>query len=256
MITAGIDVGTGGIKVLILDGDKVLSKVKVLSDLEEAKAIEAAFEEAVSEAGIGRDAIEFITATGAGGKNVSEANDVITDITSAARGAFYLIPEVRTVIDVGSEQSRAVKCNERGEVVDFATNEKCAAGAGAFIEAMARAVESDFDRFVELYFDSQEDIPLNAQCAVFAESEVVSLINSNVTTADISRAINRSIAERISSLTRRVGLEEKIVLIGGVALNAGFVDGLQKFLKTEVKVPDDPIFVNALGAAVYGQERS
>ncbi len=256
MITAGIDVGTGGIKVLILDGDRVLSKVKVLSDLEESKAIRTAFDEAVSEAGISKDSIEFITATGAGGKNVDYADDVITDITSAAKGAFHLIPEARTIIDVGSEQSRAVKCNESGDVVDFATNEKCAAGAGAFIEAMARAVESDFEQFVALYFESDKDIPLNAQCAVFAESEVVSLINSEATTADISRAINRSIAERISSLTRRVGLEEKIVLIGGVALNKGFIDGLQKFLKTEVNVPEGPIFANALGAALHGQERS
>lgn len=256
MITAGIDVGTGGIKVLILDGGKVLSKVKVLSDLEESIAIRTAFDQAVAEAGISRDLIGVITSTGAGGKNVDYADDVITDITSAAQGAVYLIPAARTVIDVGSEQSRAVKCDGQGDVIDFATNEKCAAGAGAFIEAMARAVESDFDQFVALYFDSDKDIPLNAQCAVFAESEVVSLINSEATTADISRAINRSIAERISSLTRRVGLEEKIVLIGGVALNKGFVDGLQKFLKTEVSVPDDPIFVNALGAALHGQERS
>ncbi len=256
MITAGIDVGTGGIKVVIIDGSKVLSKVKVLSDAEEAMAIQNAFDQAVSEAGISKDAIETIISTGAGGKNVDAADDVITDITSAAKGAVFVIPEARTVIDVGSEQSRAVKCNESGDVVDFATNEKCAAGAGAFIEAMARAVESDFEKFVSLYFDSQKDIPLNAQCAVFAESEVVSLINSEATTADISRAINRSIAERISSLTRRVGLEEKIVLIGGVALNKGFVDALQKFLKTEVSVPDDSIFVNALGAALHGQERS
>lgn len=256
MITAGIDVGTGSIKVLILDGDRVLSKVKALSDLEESKAIQTVFAEAVEEAGISQDSIEFIVATGAGGKNVAAAGDVITDISSAAKGAFHLISAARTIIDVGSEQSRAVKCNASGDIIDFATNEKCAAGAGAFIEAMARAVESDFDQFVALYFESDKDIPLNAQCAVFAESEVVSLINSEATTADISRAINRSIAERISSLTRRVGLEEEIVLIGGVALNKGFIDGLQKFLKTEVSVPDDPIFVNALGAALYGQERS
>lgn len=256
MITAGIDVGTGSIKVVILDGGKILSKVKVLSDVEEATAIQNAFDQAVSEAGISKDAIETIISTGAGGKNVDAANNVITDITSSAKGAIYVMPEARTVIDIGSEQSRAVKCNESGDVIDFATNEKCAAGAGAFIEAMARAVESDFEKFVALYFESDKDIPLNAQCAVFAESEVVSLINSEATTADISRAINRSIAERISSLTRRVGLEEKIVLIGGVALNKGFVDALQKFLKTEVSVPDDSIFVNALGAALYGQERS
>ena len=256
MITAGIDVGTGSIKVLILDGDRVLSKARLVSGLEESKAIESAFDEAVSKAGISNNSVESSIATGAGAKNASNVQEIVTDITSAARGAFYLIPQARTVIDVGSEQARAVKCNENGDVMDFATNEKCAAGAGAFIEAMARAVETDFDQFVSLHFESDRDIPLNAQCAVFAESEVVSLINSNATTADISRAINRSIGERTSSMTRRIGLEEKVVLIGGVALNAGFVDSLGKFLKMEIVVPEDPIFVNALGAALIGQQRS
>ncbi|MDY7037068.1 MAG: acyl-CoA dehydratase activase [Thermodesulfobacteriota bacterium] len=256
MITAGIDVGTGSIKVLILDGDRVLSKARLVSGLEESKAIESAFDEAVSKAGISHNSVEASIATGAGAKNAFNVQEIVTDITSAARGTFYLIPQARTVIDVGSEQARAVKCNENGDVMDFATNEKCAAGAGAFIEAMARAVETDFDQFVSLHFESDRDIPLNAQCAVFAESEVVSLINSDATTADISRAINRSIGERTSSMTRRIGLEEKIVLIGGVALNAGFVDSLGKFLKMEIVVPEDPIFVNALGAALIGQQRS
>jgi len=256
MITAGIDVGTGSIKVLILDGDRILSKVRLISEMEESKAIESAFEEAVSKAGIAADSIAFVTATGSGSKNALNAQETVTDITSAAKGTSYLIPEARTVIDVGSEQARAVKCDGAGEVLDFATNEKCAAGAGAFIEAMARAVETDFSQFVSLYFESDKDIPLNAQCAVFAESEVVSLINSDATTADISRAINRAIAERTSSMTRRVGVEEKVVLVGGVALNAGFLDALKKFLRTEITVPEDPIFVNALGAALIGQERS
>lgn len=256
MITAGIDVGTGSIKVLILDGDRILSKVRLISEMEESKAIESAFEEAVSKAGIGADSIAFVTATGSGSRNAQNAHETVTDITSAAKGTSYLIPEARTVIDVGSEEARAVKCDSKGEVLDFATNEKCAAGAGAFIEAMARAVETDFSQFVSLYFESEKDIPLNAQCAVFAESEVVSLINSDATTADISRAINRAIAERTSSMTRRVGVEEKVVLVGGVALNAGFLDALKKFLRTEITVPEDPIFVNALGAALIGQERS
>lgn len=256
MISAGVDVGTGSIKILLLKGDQILAKVRVASDLEEAEAVRTAFKETVSKAGIGADSIGFVMATGAGAKNVENADDMVTDITSAAKGAFHLIAETRTVIDVGSEQSRALKCDERGAILDFATNEKCAAGAGAFIEAMARAVETDFDQFVSLYFDSQKDIPLNAQCAVFAESEVVSLINSDATTADISRAINRAIAERVSSMTRRVGVNEKVVLIGGVSLNSGFVDSLEKFLKTDVVVPEDSVFVNALGAALVGQERS
>ena len=256
MITAGIDVGTGSIKVLLLDGDTILSKVRMISEMEETKAINSALDEAFSNAGIDGGSVEAAIATGSGAKNAPNVQEIITDITSAARGAIHQVPQARTVIDVGSEQARAVKCDDEGNVLDFATNEKCAAGAGAFIEAMARAVETDFEQFVSFYFQSDKDIPLNAQCAVFAESEVVSLINSDATTADISRAINRSIAERTSSLTRRIGIEEKVVLIGGVALNSGFVDGLGKYLKTEITVPDDPDFVNALGAALIARERS
>ncbi|MDP2645642.1 MAG: acyl-CoA dehydratase activase [Desulfobacterales bacterium] len=255
MVSVGIDVGTGSIKVLVLDGDRILSKVKQISDVEEEIAIRTALDTAVSEAKISKDSIKFVTATGAGGKNVSNPQEIVTDITSAVKGSCHLFPAARTIIDVGSEQSRAVKCDGQGNVKDFATNEKCAAGAGAFIEAMARAVGTDFDQFIKLYFESGKEIPINAQCAVFAESEVVSLINSDATAADISRAINHSIAERVSSLTRRVGVEEKIVLIGGVALNTGFVNSLKQFLKTEILLPDDPLFVNALGAALIGQER-
>jgi len=256
MVSAGIDVGTGSIKVLLWDGSRILSKVMLISDLEETIAIQTALDEALAKAEISKDSLPYITATGAGAKNVMNPQDIITDITSAVKGVFALYPQARTIIDVGSEQSRAVKCDEKGNVKDFATNEKCAAGAGAFIEAMARAVETDFEQFVALYFESQKEIPINAQCAVFAESEVVSLINSDATAADISRAINHSIAERVSSLTRRVGVEDKIILIGGVALNAGFVNSLQRFLKTEIVVPEDSVFLNSLGAALIGQERS
>ncbi len=253
MITAGIDVGAASTKAVIMDGDKILAKHVRPAEDEEEKIIQEAFDGAVSEAGIDKGSVDKIVATGAGGKNVDFADDVVTDISSGARGAVYDIPGSRTVVDVGAEQARAVKCDETGKLLDFATNERCAAGSGAFIEAMARALQTDFQKFIDYHFESDKDIPLNAQCAVFAESEVVSLINSEATTADISRAINNSIAERTSSMTRRVGIEPTVTIIGGVALNKGFVDSLQRFLETEVAVPEDPIFTNAVGAALIAQ---
>jgi benzoyl-CoA reductase subunit D len=254
MITAGIDVGASSTKAVIMDGDKILAKYRQVAEGEEEQVIKDAFEGALSEAGITKDSIDKIVATGAGSKNVDFADDSITDISSGARGAVYDIPGSRTVVDVGAEQARAVKCDETGRLLDFATNERCAAGSGAFIEAMARALQTDFQKFIEYHFESDKDIPLNAQCAVFAESEVVSLINSEATTADISRAINNSIAERTSSMTRRVGIEQTVTVIGGVALNKGFVDSLQRFLETDVTVPEDPIFSNAVGAALIAQQ--
>jgi len=254
MITAGIDVGASSTKAVIMDGDKILAKFRQLAEGEEEQVIKEAFEGALSEAGITKDSIDKIVATGAGSKNVNFADDSITDISSGARGAVFEVPESRTVVDVGAEQARAVKCDEAGKLMDFATNERCAAGSGAFIEAMARALQTDFEKFIAFHFESEKDIPLNAQCAVFAESEVVSLINSEATTADISRAINNSIAERTSSMTRRVGIEETVTVIGGVALNKGFIDSLDRFLEIKVTVPEDPIFTNAVGAALIAQE--
>jgi benzoyl-CoA reductase subunit D len=253
MITAGIDVGAASTKAVIMDGDKILAKYRQIAEGEEEQVIKDAFEGALSAAGITKDSIDKIVATGAGSKNVDFADDSITDISSGARGAVYDIPGSRTVVDVGAEQARAVKCDETGRLLDFATNERCAAGSGAFIEAMARALQTDFQKFIEYHFESDKDIPLNAQCAVFAESEVVSLINSEATTADISRAINNSIAERTSSMTRRVGIEKTVTVIGGVALNKGFIDSLERYLETDVAVPEDPIFTNAVGAALIAQ---
>ena len=253
MITAGIDVGASSTKAVIMDGNKILAKYRQMAEGEEEQVIKDALDGALKEAGIGKDAIGNIVATGAGGKNVDFANDVVTDISSGARGAVFEVPAARTVVDVGAEQARAVKCDESGKLLDFATNERCAAGSGAFIEAMARALQTDFEKFIAFHFQSDKDIPLNAQCAVFAESEVVSLINSTATTADISRAINNSIAERTSSMTRRVGIEQTVTVIGGVALNKGFIDSLERFLETKVTVPEDPIFTNAVGAALIAQ---
>jgi predicted CoA-substrate-specific enzyme activase len=253
MITAGIDVGASSVKAVIMDGDKILAKFRQPAEGEEEQVIKDAFAGALKASGKTKDDLENIIATGAGAKNVDFADDIVTDISSGARGAVFEVPESRTVVDVGAEQARAVKCNAEGKLQDFATNERCAAGSGAFIEAMARALNTDFVKFIDFHFESDKDIPLNAQCVVFAESEVVSLINSDATTADISRAINNSIAERASSMTRRVGIEETVTCIGGVSLNKGFIDSLQRFLETDVTIPEDPIFTNAVGAALIAQ---
>jgi predicted CoA-substrate-specific enzyme activase len=253
MITAGIDVGASSVKAVIMDGDKILAKFRQPAEGEEEQVIKDAFAGALKASGKTKDDLENIIATGAGAKNVDFADDIVTDISSGARGAVFEVPESRTVVDVGAEQARAVKCNAEGKLQDFATNERCAAGSGAFIEAMARALNTDFVKFIDFHFESDKDIPLNAQCVVFAESEVVSLINSDATTADISRAINNSIAERASSMTRRVGIEETVTCIGGVALNKGFIDSLQRFLETDVTIPEDPIYTNAVGAALIAQ---
>ena len=164
------------------------------------------------------------------------------------------MPSARTVIVVGAEEGRAVKVNEKGNVVDFAINEKCTAGAGTFVEAMARALETQVEKMAELYDQSTKEVDMNAQCAVFAESELVSLVHSQTAKPDIARAVLNAIADRIVSMMRRVGIENDVAAIGGVALNKGFIKAVEEELNIKITVPTDPQFVSAIGVAIAAAE--
>lgn len=250
MITTGIDVGAKNVKVIIQEDGKILGKGLVMAGLDTEAAIKEALEAALKDAGLARDAIEKIFATGAGRKEVADADDSYTEVGADAAGALYLYPEARTVIDVGAEEGRAIRVDERGKVVDFAINERCAAGAGAFTEAMARALEVPLEGLGPLSLTSTKSVPMNAQCAVFAESEVVSLIHAKTEKRDIARAVHDAMSTRITSMARRVGVVPEVALIGGVARNPGFVDSLQRDLELTVLIPEDPEYVSALGAAI------
>jgi len=255
MITAGIDMGAKSVKVLLLKDGQVLARTQELAGFEPAEAMKKAFTRAVSEAGISEGDIDLACSTGAGRKAALYAKESVTEVGAAAKGVAFTHPKVRTVIDVGAEEGRAVKCDERGKVLDFAVNEKCAAGAGSFTEAMARALEVPLEEFGKLSLQSTKTIPMNAQCAVFAESEVVSLVHAKTPKVDIARAVHDAIASRIVSMVRRVGINEEIALVGGVSYNPGFVDALSRGLETKVIVPEDSEYVGALGAAIVAGER-
>jgi len=254
MITAGIDMGSKTVKVVILRDGKMIGKAMALAGFESREAAEKAFDEAIKQAGIAKDDVQHIVATGAGRKNAPQTKRDITEVGGDAKGAINLYPKARTVIDVGAEEGRAIRCNEEGKVLDFALNEKCAAGAGAFTEAMGRALEVDVAELGRMSLKSKNAIPMNAQCAVFAESEVVSLLHNKVPKEDISRAVHDAIASRIVSLARKVGFEPDVVLIGGVANNVGFVDSLQRALECTVTIPENPEYIGAYGAALAAAE--
>jgi benzoyl-CoA reductase subunit D len=256
MITAGIDMGSKFVKVVILKDGAVQGKASEAVGFEPAAAATRCLEATAKEAGVEVSAIDHITATGAGRKTAPRADSNITDVGAAAKGVVNIYPEARTVIDIGAEEGRGIKINAAGKVVDFAVNEKCAAGAGAFAEAMARALEVSLDDFGKLSLQSEASIPMNAQCAVFAESEVVSLVHAKTPKHDISRAVHDAIASRIVSMVRRVGIENDIVLVGGLSHNPGFVDALNRGLETTVAVPADPDYVGAVGAALVAGERN
>jgi len=259
MITAGIDVGAKFVKVVILKDGKVLERAKALVGFDVLKSASDLFESTIKKTGLSRNDIKRIAATGMGretvhGKPPVNAEEVISEVMADAKGAFHLIPNVKTVIDVGAEEGRGIKVGPNGTVRDFVINERCAAGAGTFVEAMARALEIKVEDMGSLALKSTQIIPMNAQCCVFAESEVVTLIHSKVSKEDISRAIHDAIASRIGSMVLRVGVEKDVVLIGGVALNPGFLPPLKRELNSDIIVPEYPEYVSALGAAVIASE--
>lgn len=162
------------------------------------------------------------------------------------------------MIDIGAEEGRVLRIDDQGKVKDFGINEKCAAGAGAFIEAMARALEVDITTMGDLSLKATKQIPMNAQCTIFAESEVVSLIHQKTLKEDIIRAVHDAIADRNTSMVRQIGIEQKVALIGGVANNIGFIDSMERNLGFDLLVPKEviaPEYVSALGAALIAIEK-
>jgi benzoyl-CoA reductase subunit D len=256
VITVGIDIGAKTVKVIVMKDGKVVAKAMDLGGFDQKGTSDRLFKKALAEAGVDVKDVKLIMATGAGKGDFPHANEPVTEVTADARGASVIHPKSRTIISVGAEEGRAIRTDAQGKVVDFAINEKCAAGAGAFTEAMARALELKVEDLGPLSLQSTNAVPMNAQCAVFAESEVVSLVAAGTSKPDISRAIHDAIASRISSMARRISVENDVVLIGGVAKNKGFVESLKRDLATEVFVPQDPEFVSALGAARIAYEKA
>jgi benzoyl-CoA reductase subunit D len=254
MITAGIDCGAKNIRALILKDGEIVGRGFEPAGIDTKTAANKAYDAALNEAGLSRDQVDKVIATGSGKNEIQFKDGIVTEVGANARGAVHLFPDVRTVIDVGAEEGRAIKVDASGKVLDFAINEKCAAGAGAFTEAMARALDVKLEELGPLSLKSTKSIPMNAQCAVFAESEVVSLVHNKTPKPDMAKAIHDAISDRITSMVRRVGMEEKIALVGGVARNVGFVKSLETDLNTKVLIPDRPQFVGAMGAAIVATD--
>lgn len=254
MISAGIDIGAKTVKVVLVDDGKVLAKSMVPAGIDAAASTRKALDEALSAAGLNGDQVERFMATGTGRKDCPLTDREITEVGAAAKGMIHLLKSCRTVVDVGAEEGRTVRCGDNGKVIDFAFNEKCAAGAGAFAEGMARALQVPLEELGPLALTSDQAVQMNAQCAVFAESEVVTLIHAKTPRQDIARAVLDAVASRIISMVRKVGFEKDVALIGGMARNPGFVEAMKRGLEMDIYVPEDPEYVGALGAALAAVE--
>ena len=249
MIVAGIDVGGKNVHIVIKKDGQILEKGTGPTGIKKADAVEALYDQVLKKAGLARKDVERVVATGSAARRVAFANGFIPDAAADGRGVIKLVPSARTVINVGAEEGRAIKISPEGKVLDFAINDRCAAGTGTFVEAMCRALEVSLDELAKITLQSTQTLSTNAQCAVFGESEVISLIHQKTPKPDIARAVMNAIAGRVGSVARILGLEKDVVIVGGMAKNAGFVDSLKKTLEMNVTVPQDPDYVGAFGAA-------
>jgi predicted CoA-substrate-specific enzyme activase len=257
MLVAGIDLGSATSKAVILkDGDIVGSHLTQAA-AHPTKMAEVVMGEALKSAGLcSIEQLEKIVCTGYGRLKIPFASENISEITCHAKGAHGMIPSVRTVIDIGGQDCKVVSVSEKGMVLEFVMNDRCAAGTGRFFEGIARGLACGLDGISSLDNQGEEPCTITNQCSVFAESEVVTLVNEGTDLRNIIAGVNLSVAKRLKSMARRVGLQEDLVLTGGCSKNDGLVKAVGEMLKVDIKkLPCDPQLTGAIGAAVLAMEK-
>lgn len=250
---AGIDVGAKSTKAMILDHERqVRGKSAVRTRPDFPAVAKEALGLALRQAGLREKDLSYIATTGFGRYNVPFRDLQITDITCVARGAVFLFPKTRCILDIGAQSTRAMRVGENGKVREFRTNDKCAAGAGGFIERAAKYLEIGIEEAGELSLKSDKPQTISSVCAVLAESEIINHVSNGQTVENILYGVHQSLASRAMALMKRVGLEEEIMFVGGVARQRGMVKALEETLKKKVNVSDEPEMVGVLGAALLG----
>jgi predicted CoA-substrate-specific enzyme activase len=251
-IVAGVDVGSVTAKTVLMDDrQNVLATHVVYQGIVNEEAAKRCFTEALAMAGLNRASIDFIVVTGYGRDLVGFADLTITEISCHADGAAFVLEGVRTVVDVGGQDSKVIGLDENGIVLNFRMNDRCAAGTGRFLEVMARALELDINEIGPLALSSTSPAKVSSTCTVFAESEIVSLMAQGVPKVDIVAGMHRAICRRLAGMVRGVGIRERVAMTGGVAQNAGVIGMLEKEIGTKIIVPEYPQVVGAIGAARF-----
>lgn len=256
MLTAGVDIGSLTAKAVIVearDGEILASALRPTGWRPEqsgqqvlAKALEAA--------GLVYANLDTVVATGYGRVSLADADLTVTEVTCQARGTHSLLPEVRTVVDVGGQDSKVISIDEQGQIQDFALNDRCAAGTGRFLEVMAGALEVSVEQLGDLAGQAQHPVKFSSVCTVFAESELIGMLAAGVPREDIAAGLCQATAQRIAALMGQIRYQPPVALVGGVAYNTGVWQALAHLLDAPVIVPDNPQLTCAYGAAVWGAE--
>ncbi|QEM67700.1 CoA activase [Geobacter sp. FeAm09] len=257
MLVAGCDLGSAAGKAVIMADGEIRAWAVVQATTSPEKTAFLVLGEAAKLAGLNTiEDLQYIMGTGYGRATVSLTHDNMSEISCHARGAHWLHPAARTVVDVGGQDCKVISIDDEGRVLDFQMNDKCAAGTGRFFEAMSRVLHCSLEKFSELSMQSDNPANITKQCSVFAESEVVTLINNGVPVHHIAAGLTDSIARRLLAMVYRLGAVEDIVVTGGCAKNEGMVRSLESRLgHTIVRLAQNPQTVGALGAALFAREK-
>jgi predicted CoA-substrate-specific enzyme activase len=254
---AGVDVGSTQTKAVIVDESRrIVARSLIATGANVTRAGENAFVKACDAAGLPRETVGYVVGTGYGRYKVTFGDAQITEITCHGRGAQSLFPATRTVIDMGGQDTKAIKVGADGSVVDFSMNDKCAAGTGRFLSAAADVTGVGLDEIGPLALQAKTPVRLTSVCTVFVESDIMSYLAQRKTVEDILGGVHKAIATRTMSLVRRVGVEEEITFTGGVSRNIGMVRALEEVLGKPINVSDEGHYMGALGAALFALERA
>jgi predicted CoA-substrate-specific enzyme activase len=257
MTVGGCDVGSATGKAVVMKDGEIVSYVIIPSTTKPEVTARTVMDQAIEQAGLKSiEDLDYIVGTGYGRLKVPFASENISEITCHARGAQWLSPSVRTVVDIGGQDCKVMSLDDKGRVLEFVMNDRCAAGTGRFFEAMARVLDCGLKGLSELSLRGKNPAPITSQCSVFAESEVVTLVNEGMELTDIVAGLHASIAGRLNSMVRKVGLVEDVALTGGCAKNEGLAKALEEKLGVAVKkLPKDPQIAGAIGAALIAKDK-
>jgi predicted CoA-substrate-specific enzyme activase len=252
----GVDVGSTQTKAVVVDEHaQIVGRAIIDTGSNVVTAAENAFRIAVKSGGIDEEEVEYIVGTGYGRYKVTFGDTQITEISCHARGAAHMFPGTRTVLDMGGQDTKAIRVRDNGEVVDFCMNDKCAAGTGRFLQAAAFALEIPLPELGPTALRAERAVAISTTCTVFAESEVLSWLGKGKKIEDILLGVHRSIGTRSMALLRRVGIEEQVTFTGGVTKNQGMVEVINQMLGFKVNVGGDAHLMGALGAALFALDR-
>ena len=253
---AGVDVGSTQTKAIIINESQIIVGRSLLdTGANVVLAAERAYEHALKNGDLREEEVEYVVGTGYGRYRVTFGNTQVTEISCHARGAVQLFPKTRTVLDMGGQDTKAIRVMASGDIFDFCMNDKCAAGTGRFLGAASNALDIPLDNLGPTALEAEKPVRISTTCTVFAESEVLSWLGKGKKIEDILWGVHQSIASRSAGLLRRVGIEEEVTFTGGVAKNVGMIKALEEALEVRLNVSEESHFMGAVGAALFALDR-